>query len=82
MPSFSQTATRTSVGQLPAPAPAPAVQPLTCSAPASSAARELATDSERFSWAWMPTGMSSPATSASIRARAIGVVIAPAESTQ
>ena len=43
-----------SIGQLPAPAPWPAREASTRSTPSSTATTELATDSERFSWAWMP----------------------------
>ena len=41
-------------GQLPAPAPWPASEASTRVTPSSTAVSELATASERFSWAWMP----------------------------
>jgi hypothetical protein len=44
-----------SIGQLPAPAPWPASEASTRVTPSSTATTELATASERFWWAWMPS---------------------------
>ena len=52
-----------SIGQLPAPAPRPASEASTRVTPSSTAASELATASDRFSWAWMPISVPGSRTS-------------------
>ena len=52
-----------SIGQLPAPAPWPASEASTRVTPFSTATTELATDNERFSWAWMPISVRASSTS-------------------
>ncbi|MNF95942.1 hypothetical protein D3C84_787160 [compost metagenome] len=70
MPMRSHTATRISIGVLPAPAPRPAQAASMRVAPAPMAAMELDTPIARLWWPWKPISVagSSTARSAAIRA--------------
>ena len=60
---------------MPQRSPKPLIVPWTCTAPASTAASELATANSQSLWQWMPTGTATDSTTfRTARAMSSGIV--------